>query len=173
LGNEHKKLTDEEKNVMEGEFSIMELEESLRKSNMSSAAGWDGVSYLLIQKFWYLLGDLMTKGVNQCIREGEMSLNFRTGVIKLIPKKGDATKVEDWRPITLLSCTRCLHEQSAMCKCLGRERKGRFHDKRRKIEKSIRNNFCFLIFPIKRLCYLLFQWLLKYFLLPPPILHNF
>jgi hypothetical protein len=105
LGNEHKKLTDEEKNVMEREFTIMELEESLRKSNMSSAAGWDGVSYLLIQKFWYLLGDLMTKGVNQCIREGEMSLNFRTGVIKLIPKKGDATKVEDWRPITLLSCS--------------------------------------------------------------------
>jgi hypothetical protein len=72
---------------------------------MNSAAGWDGVSYLLIQKFWYLLGELLTQGVNQCIREGEMSLNFRTGVIKLIPKKGDATKVEDWRPITLLSCS--------------------------------------------------------------------
>jgi hypothetical protein len=83
-------------------------------------------------------------------------------------------RIPDIRPDTLLdNYTRCLHEQSAMCKCLGRERKGRFHDKRRKIEKSIRNNFCFLIFPIKRLCYLLFQWLLKYFLLPPPILHNF
>jgi hypothetical protein len=105
LGDEHVKLTDEEKNLMDREFTIIELEESLRKSNMNSAAGWDGVSYLLIQKFWYLLGELLTKGVNQCIREGEMSLNFRTGVIKLIPKKGDATKVEDWRPITLLSCS--------------------------------------------------------------------
>jgi hypothetical protein len=49
LGDEHIKLTDEEKNVMEREFTIMELEDSLRKSNMNSAAGWDGVYYLLIQ----------------------------------------------------------------------------------------------------------------------------
>ena len=33
-----------------------------------------------------------------------MSDTFRTGLIKLIPKKGVAEKIGDWRPISLLCC---------------------------------------------------------------------
>ena len=37
------------------------------------------------------------KATNEGFANGEMGVTFRTGLIKLIPKKGDATKIGDWR----------------------------------------------------------------------------
>ena len=36
------------------------------------------------------------KATNEGFVNGEMGATFRTGLIKLIPKKGDATKIGDW-----------------------------------------------------------------------------
>ena len=44
------------------------------------------------------------RAANEGIEEGLMSDTFRTGLIKLIPKKGVAEKIGDWRPISLLCC---------------------------------------------------------------------
>jgi hypothetical protein len=46
----------------------------------------------------------MLRMINETFREGELMNSFKLGLIKLIPKKGDARKVSDWRPITLLCC---------------------------------------------------------------------
>jgi hypothetical protein len=73
-------------------------------SNLDSSSGWDGVSYNLIKKYFTILGKLLVKVANECFERGELTETFKMGLIKLIPKKGDARKVEDWRPITLLSC---------------------------------------------------------------------
>ncbi|MFO0002677.1 MAG: reverse transcriptase domain-containing protein, partial [bacterium] len=39
-----------------------------------------------------------------CHEKGKLTQNFSCASIKLIPKKGDATKIKNWRPISLLSC---------------------------------------------------------------------
>jgi hypothetical protein len=103
-GNNIRKVSEEQKVNMESEFTLNELEQSLDKSNMDSAPGWDGISYFFMKKFWNIIGPILTKAMNESIREGELSINFRTGLIKIIPKKGNAEKIEEWRPITLLSC---------------------------------------------------------------------
>jgi hypothetical protein len=46
----------------------------------------------------------MLKMARETFARGELIDTFKLGLIKLIPKKGDARKVSDWRPITLLSC---------------------------------------------------------------------
>jgi hypothetical protein len=46
----------------------------------------------------------MLRMANEMFEQRELSENFKLGLIKLIRKKGDAHKVEDWRPITLLNC---------------------------------------------------------------------
>ena len=79
-----------------------ELTTALNKSNMNSACGWDGVSYWLLKKYWEYTGPLLKKCANESFDDGELCATFRTGLIKIIPKKGDAKNVEDWRPITLL-----------------------------------------------------------------------
>jgi hypothetical protein len=54
---------------------------------MNSACGWDGVSYSMIKTFWKLLGPILCISANEAMTEGEMSSTFRTGIIKLIPRK--------------------------------------------------------------------------------------
>ncbi len=44
----------------------------------------------------------MLKMSNDSFREGKLPESLRTGLIKLIPKGKNSTRVEDWRPITLL-----------------------------------------------------------------------
>jgi Reverse transcriptase (RNA-dependent DNA polymerase) len=98
---------------------------------MGSAAGWDGISYLFLNKYWDLIGEILTKAANKGIREGEFSTNFRTGLIRIIPKKGDCKRIEDWRPITLLSCSYkvvsgvvAMRIESVILKLIGRGQKG-------------------------------------------------
>jgi hypothetical protein len=38
------------------------------------------------------------------LEKKKLSHSFKTASIKLIPKKGDTTKIKNWRPISLLSC---------------------------------------------------------------------
>ena len=101
---EGKKLSARECDSLEGDITLDELTTALNKSNMNSACGWDGVSYWLIKKYWVYIGPVLTKCANESVNEGELSPTFRTGLIKIIPKEGEAKKVEDWRPITLLCC---------------------------------------------------------------------
>jgi len=99
-----RKLTEDEKESIDGPVSMEELEKSLKMSNMNSACGWDGLSYRVLAKFWADIGPIMTEMANESFREGLMTDSFRTGVLRLLPKKTDSSKVENWRPITLLSC---------------------------------------------------------------------
>ena len=98
------KLTELEREDLEGEITEHELLESLNNSNLSSSNGWDGISYKTIKKYWASLGALTTRMANESMRDGIMTESFRLGMVKLIPKKGDCSRIEDWRPITLLSC---------------------------------------------------------------------
>jgi len=100
----NKKLTAEESELLEGDLTMDELLKALQKSNMTSSSGWDGISYKVIKVFFNLLGPIMVKMAKECFDSGILNNTFRMGLITLIPKKGEATKIEDWRPITLLSC---------------------------------------------------------------------
>ena len=87
-----RKLADLERDSLEGWVTLNELEKLLEKSNMNSLCGWDGVSYFVIKKYWSEIGPILMKAANEGFVNGEMGVTFRTGLIKLIPKKRDATK---------------------------------------------------------------------------------
>jgi hypothetical protein len=89
---------------LEGEVTLWELTDALDNSNFSSSSGWDGLSFKVIRKFWDQLGPLMLKMTKETFRAGELTETFKMGLIKIIPKKGNAHKIGDWRPITLLCC---------------------------------------------------------------------
>ncbi len=98
---EGRKLTLEERDSLEGEVTENELEKALETSNMNSMSGWDGLSFKV---FWGDVKGLTLKMANETFRKGELTETFKMGLIKLIPKKGNPSKVGDWRPITLLCC---------------------------------------------------------------------
>ncbi len=84
-------------------LSLDELDKSASQGN-KSASGMDGLSNCFIKKFWYLLRIPLYRYTTHCSRTGALTQSFKTASIKLIPKKGDCTKLKNWHPISLLSC---------------------------------------------------------------------
>ena len=90
-------------NEFENELSLNELDISAAEGNRS-ASGMDGLSNCFIKRFWEFLRIPLFRYARTCHAKGKLTQNFSTASIKLIPKKGDATKIKNWRPISLLSC---------------------------------------------------------------------
>jgi len=80
-----------------------ELRKALKSRTMNSCPGWDGVLYKCLNVFWEYIKFPLLLMTNESFNKGELSPTLRTGVLKLIPKGKNNTRVEDWRPITLLS----------------------------------------------------------------------
>ena len=89
---------------LDTEISLPELDKAVEETRVKTAAGPDGISNSFIKKFWRLLRDPLHKYTNFCITQGILSQSFTTAKIKLIPKKGDCSKIKNWRPISLLNC---------------------------------------------------------------------
>ncbi len=98
-----KRLGENIKQELEGEVTMEELKKSLDSSNMSSCPGWDGISYKCIARLWEFIKIPMLNMTRESFREGILTNTLRTGMLKLIPKGKNNTRVEDWRPISLLS----------------------------------------------------------------------
>ena len=98
------KLSARDSAILDRELSINELDSSIEQANLRSAGGADGLNNTFLKKFWRFLRVPLHKYSVHCFRMGKLTNSFRSGTIKLIPKKGDATNIKNWRPISLLNC---------------------------------------------------------------------
>ncbi len=98
------KLNEEEKNLLDRPLGIEELDLAVKKIKINSAPGGDGISNRFITKNWNLFRVPLFKYAITCFDKGELTDNFHSANVKLIPKKGDCSKIKNWRPISLLNC---------------------------------------------------------------------
>jgi hypothetical protein len=101
---QNSKLTEEEKNSLINEFSLGELDEAMKEAKSATASGPDGIGNAVLKKIWQYIRVPLKNYANYCIEKGALTDNFRTASIKLIPKKGDISRINNWRPISLLNC---------------------------------------------------------------------
>ena len=74
------------------------------QAKINSAPGSDGISNRFIAHNWELFRTPLFKYATRCFENGQLSDNFRSAKVRLIPKKGDCSKIKNWRPISLLNC---------------------------------------------------------------------
>jgi len=97
------KLTEREKTDLDSPLFIEELDKALKQVNLKSAPSIDGYSYRFIKKFWEFFRSPLFECANESLESGVLPESFLTAQIKIIPKKGDTSKIKNWRPISLLS----------------------------------------------------------------------
>ena len=88
---------------LEPGLTLDELDASVNEAN-KSASGMDGFSNCFIKKYWRFFRTPLLRYFNCCLDKGRLTSTFSTGLLRLIPKKGDTSKITNWRPISLLSC---------------------------------------------------------------------
>jgi len=97
------KLTEDERDRLDSPLLIEELDKALKQVNIKSAPGVDGYSYRFIKKFWSIFRTPLFNCATESLETGNLPESFLTAQIKIIPKKGDCSKIKNWRPISLLS----------------------------------------------------------------------
>jgi hypothetical protein len=85
--------------LLEADISIELVQQGKR-----SAAGMDGMSNCFIKRYWKFLCTPLNCYVTKCTSVSNLTDSLRTAKIKIIPKKGDSSKIGNWCPISLLSC---------------------------------------------------------------------
>ena len=98
------KLNDELLELCENELTIDECTKMLYKMKNGKTPGSDGFTVEFYKIFWNSIKDLVFDSFIFAYDLGELSIDQKRGVIKLIPKKDKIiTFLKNWRPISLLN----------------------------------------------------------------------
>jgi exonuclease III len=99
-----KKISQAQKENLEADLSLRELDNAIEDMNPRTAGGPDGIGTAVLKKFWKVLRVPLYRYSSEMMTKGKLTDSFLVSSIKLIPKKGDTTKIKNWRPISLLNC---------------------------------------------------------------------
>ena len=98
------KLNDNLKRECEKEITIDECAKSLKNMKNGKTPGSDGLSVEFYKLFWNSIKDLVFESFLYSYDLGELSIDQKRGIIKLLPKKDKILKfLKNWRPISLLN----------------------------------------------------------------------
>jgi hypothetical protein len=103
LSTRNSKLTLAESVQFDREFSINEFDVAVQQLNEHSAGGSDGIGTKFLKKYWQYLRHPLFKYATTCFAEKKLTQSCTSATIKLIPKKGDTSKIKNWRPNSLLN----------------------------------------------------------------------
>jgi hypothetical protein len=77
-------LTEPEIALLDRPLSINELDESVKKANLKSSPGMDGLCNRFILKYWQLLRGAVFRYCEKCFEKGTLTANFLNASIKLV-----------------------------------------------------------------------------------------
>lgn len=101
----NKKVSDNCKRLLDENLTIQDLADAFKQMNNNKSPGLDGLTIEVYKMFWSQIGETYYNAMIYAKEKGILQMSIRRGVISLIPKRDrDQLKIENWRPITLLTC---------------------------------------------------------------------
>ena len=98
-----KTLSIDHREACDADMNIGELYTALSAMKNNKSPGLDGLTTEFFRVFWDDLGAIILKLACEVSNTEQLPQSMRTGLITLIPKKGDLRKLTNWRPISLLN----------------------------------------------------------------------
>ena len=95
-------LDDDGRELLDRLLDAEEVYLSMRSMSTNKSPGIDGQSLEFYRQFWHVLADDLLVVYNELLQRGVLGPTQRTGVVRLIYKKGDRRNLKNWRPVTLL-----------------------------------------------------------------------
>lgn len=65
----------------------------------------DGLTTEVFQRCWHIIEDPYFEMIQQFWESRTFFPQFNEGILKLLPKKADKRRIQDWRPVAMLSTT--------------------------------------------------------------------
>lgn len=90
---------------------IGEVKKAIKKSNNKPTLDQNGLSNKIIKKLPDRMVGLVVKLFNLCLLDNKFCYNWKNAFITMIPKKGDRTNINNYRPISSTSCLMKLFER--------------------------------------------------------------
>lgn len=85
------------------DVSVEEARKAVWSSPRRKSPGPDGLPVEFYVKFWFLLGAIFTRMINEVFSGSTIPDDFKESKIVLIPKSRDKKSINNFRPITLLN----------------------------------------------------------------------
>jgi hypothetical protein len=96
-------LSSDEKNLLSADFTEIEVKEAVMQMKKNKAPGPDGFPAEFYQVFWDTIKDDMMAMFYQLQTRDLPLFRLNFGIITLLPKKEDASRIEQFGPICLLN----------------------------------------------------------------------
>lgn len=103
LSNINTTLNEDDRQSCEGPLSLEELTASMRQLKTGKAPGLDGIPVEFYSSFWNCLMEDFAQMASEVRTSESLTPSQRTGVIRLLYKRGDRENLANWRPISLLN----------------------------------------------------------------------
>ena len=97
------RLSPTDQQSCEGLITLAELTSAIDNIEPNKSPGIDGLTANFYKHFWDILAPELTAVYNFAFSHGLLSVSQRRGIIILLFKKGDRTRLTQWRPISLLT----------------------------------------------------------------------
>ncbi len=88
----------------QSKLTMEELQSAITSMNSKSKPGEDSISYEMIKCGGEIFHTFLLKLYNYCWATGIYPESWKSGIVIPLPKQADAININEFRPITLLSC---------------------------------------------------------------------
>jgi len=97
-------LNAQQHEMIQKQIKLKELTLAIKQLKKGKSPGPDGISNEFYIFFFKKVKEPLLKTLNYIYQNNKLNEQFSNGVVTLVHKKGDPSKIENYRPITLLNC---------------------------------------------------------------------